>query len=69
MEHQQHFSHGLLYSVSPDDFQSLHLQDENKTNGFAWEELKPRVVTETVSEYTATWLHKAETLYRRIIKS
>jgi hypothetical protein len=38
MEHQQSFSHGLLYSVSPECFSNLHLQEEKETDGFDWQE-------------------------------
>jgi len=38
MEQQQSFSHGLLYSVSPDSFSNLHLHDEKDTDGFDWQE-------------------------------
>lgn len=37
MEQQQSFSHGLLYSVSPEDFSNLHLHDEADSDGFDWE--------------------------------
>ncbi len=33
---EQSFSHGLLYSVAPEDLSKLHLKDED--NGFEWEE-------------------------------
>ncbi len=35
---EQQFSPGLLYSVSPENFSELHLQDEEKTEGFEWSE-------------------------------
>lgn len=38
MENQKHFSHGLLYSIPPEDLSSLHLQDEETTGGFEWRE-------------------------------
>lgn len=38
MEHPQTFSPGLLYSVAPEDFSELHLQDENNIDEFEWEE-------------------------------
>jgi hypothetical protein len=35
----QQFSPGLLYSVAPEDFSELHLQDEDaKADKFEWEE-------------------------------
>ncbi len=33
----QQFSPGLLYSVAPENFSELHLQDEDKTATFEWE--------------------------------
>lgn len=38
MEHHQSFSPGLLYSVAPENFSELHLQDEEKVDAFEWEE-------------------------------
>jgi hypothetical protein len=35
---EQSFSHGLLYSVAPENFSELHLQDETTVNDFEWEE-------------------------------
>jgi hypothetical protein len=37
MEKQQSYSHGLLYSVAPDNFAALHLNDEVGKDGFDWE--------------------------------
>lgn len=37
MEQQQQFSHGLLYSVAPEDFSELHLDGEARHDGFDWE--------------------------------
>jgi hypothetical protein len=35
----QQFSPGLLYSVAPEDFSELHLQDEeSQEDKFEWEE-------------------------------
>jgi hypothetical protein len=39
----QSFSHGLLYSVAPENFSELHLQDETKENEFEWEEQESAV--------------------------
>lgn len=59
MEHQQHFSHGLLYSVSPEDFQSLHLQDEERMSGFTWEEFKPGIAENQTAKFVISMLKKA----------
>jgi hypothetical protein len=37
MEQQQSFSHGLLYSVSPENFSNLHLHDGADADGFDWD--------------------------------
>lgn len=34
---EQQFSPGLLYSVAPEDFSELHLQDDEKTDELEWE--------------------------------
>ncbi len=35
---EQSFSHGLLYSVAPENLSELHLQDESANGNFEWEE-------------------------------
>ena len=37
MEKQQSFSHGLLYSVAPENIYSLHLLEEDDKRGFDWD--------------------------------
>ena len=37
MNNQQAYSHGLLYSVAPDNLSSLHLNDEIGKDSFDWE--------------------------------
>ena len=38
MEKQQSYSHGLLYSVAPENLSALHLKDEEeKKDTFDWE--------------------------------
>lgn len=34
---EQQFSPGLLYSVAPENFSELHLQEEEKTDTLEWE--------------------------------
>lgn len=41
MERQPPFSHGLLYSITPETFSELHLHDEDEADGFDWEENTP----------------------------
>jgi hypothetical protein len=38
MEHQQSFSHGLLYSVAPENISRLHLNDESRLDELDWNE-------------------------------
>jgi hypothetical protein len=33
---QQSYSHGLLYSVAPENLSSLHLNENDKPDGFNW---------------------------------
>ncbi len=42
MELQQSFSHGLLYSVSPENFSELHLHDESDVGDLYWDEHEPQ---------------------------
>jgi len=37
MTNQQNYSHGLLYSVEPNDFASLHLNEDQSKDKFNWE--------------------------------
>jgi len=37
MEQQQSFSHGLLYSVAPENFSELHLHEKGALDEFDWE--------------------------------
>jgi hypothetical protein len=37
MKNQQYYSHGLLYSVEPNDFASLHLNEDKSKDKFNWE--------------------------------
>jgi hypothetical protein len=37
MKKQQSFSHGLLYSVSPENFSALHLNDKDRLDEFDWQ--------------------------------
>jgi hypothetical protein len=37
MKVQQNYSHGLLYSIEPNDFASLHINDDESKDKFNWE--------------------------------
>ena len=43
MENQPSFSHGLLYSVAPENFSNLHLRDEDDPADFDWERDESRL--------------------------
>lgn len=47
MEHQ--FSPGLLYSVAPENFSELHLQDEQKVDAFEWEKPEPTLLISSLA--------------------
>lgn len=40
MNQQQSFSHGLLYSIAPENFSELHIGDEVGHAEFDWSEQK-----------------------------
>ncbi len=58
MEQSQPFSHGLLYSVSPENFPSLHLQDEEKMAGFDWEAYESEFSSDSIAEAILSLLKK-----------
>ena len=51
MDKQQFYSHGLLYSVEPQDLSSLHLQDENVKAEFDWSEEKNYLLGQKILDY------------------
>jgi hypothetical protein len=61
MKQSQSFSPGLLYSISPGSFSSLHLQDEEKTDGFDWEAYESQHHGDSISEVILTLLKKTAT--------
>lgn len=58
MEQQKPFSHGLLYSVPPENFSSLHLQDEKKLEGFEWGEFKSNLSGVSMTRSILSFLKK-----------
>lgn len=38
MGQQQYFSHGLLYSVAPENFSELHLHEDERSDELDWNE-------------------------------
>ncbi len=47
MENQRQYSHGLLYSVAPENFSTLHLHDEDGMEEFDWEAYKTELEGES----------------------
>ncbi len=58
MEHPQLFSHGLLYSVSPQDLPSLHLQQDERKDDFDWDSHESRHRRNTISQVLVALLKK-----------
>ena len=58
MEQQKQFSHGLLYSVPPENFKSLHLQDEGGLNEFEWSGFKSRLSVDSMASSIRAFLKK-----------
>jgi hypothetical protein len=56
MEHQQSFSHGLLYSVAPEDIAQLHLNDESRLDELDWNEYESQPKDESYAKAVLTFL-------------
>jgi hypothetical protein len=48
MTNQQNYSHGLLYSVEPNDFASLHLNEDQSKDKFNWDAYEADYTGESV---------------------
>lgn len=59
MEQQKAFSHGLLYSIPPQNLSSLHLNGAESHDEFEWEELKSQLSGISVARYILSALRKA----------
>jgi hypothetical protein len=59
MEQRKAFSHGLLYSVPPQNFSSLHLKEEGSEDEFAWGEFKSNFSVKLIVRGILTLLGKA----------
>jgi hypothetical protein len=51
---EQQFSPGLLYTVAPEDFKELHLQEESES--VEWEE--PESTINTLTHVVCNFFHK-----------
>jgi len=58
MEQPKSFSPGLLYSISPGSFPSLHLRDEEDKNGFDWKAHEAQYHVGSISHAILTLLKK-----------
>jgi hypothetical protein len=57
MKNQQSYSHGLLYSVAPDNFSALHLHDEEaKKDEFDWEAYESEIAGDTLVQIVLNFL-------------
>jgi len=56
MEQQQSFSHGLLYSVAPENFANLHLHDEADADGFDWAEQESQYAGDSFTRIVLSFL-------------
>jgi hypothetical protein len=53
---QQYFSHGLLYSVPPESFSSLHLQEEERVDDFDWGEYESQLSGDSIPKVILSFL-------------
>jgi len=56
MEKQQAYSSGLLYSVAPDSFSSLHLQDHDGKDEFDWEAYETELSADSLVQVILSFL-------------
>lgn len=56
MEQQQSFSHGLLYSITPDLFSELRVGGSNGQDEFDWDESASQGENLSFSETTLSFL-------------
>jgi hypothetical protein len=58
MEQRKAFSHGLLYSIPPQNLSSLHLNGEERQDEFEWRELKSHLSGVSAARYILSVLGK-----------
>ena len=54
MKKQQSYSHGLLFSIAPENIASLHLNDEYGKDDFDWEAYKGDSLARIVLNFLKT---------------
>ena len=57
MQIHQHVSHGLLYSVAPQDFAKLNLSDSSIHDEFDWEE-EAEYAEESLANHVIAFLNE-----------
>jgi len=58
MQIHQPISHGLLYSVAPQDLAQMHLSDQAKREGFEWEEYGAEYAEDTLANNIIAFLNE-----------
>lgn len=56
MEQQQSFSHGLLYSVSPNTFSDLRQHDQTKVDSFDWQAYEDEYAGDSAAQIILSFL-------------
>jgi hypothetical protein len=56
MQIHQPISHGLLYSVAPQDFAQMHLSDQAAHDDFAWEEYESEFAEDSLANHVVAFL-------------
>lgn len=59
MEQRKVFSHGLLYSMPPQNLFSLHLKEEKDQDGFEWERNKLNFSGKSIARSVLSFLKRA----------
>lgn len=59
MEKQQSFSHGLLYSVAPENFSALHLHEKDRLDEFDWQAYESQLVGDSFAQSILGLLKRA----------
>jgi hypothetical protein len=58
MKNQQSFSHGLLYSVAPENFPALHLHDKDGLDEFDWQAYESQLAGNTFAQDVLDFLKR-----------
>jgi hypothetical protein len=66
MKTEQTYSHGLLFSVSPNNISSLHLNVEDEKDIFDWEAYEAEMREDSVVKIIYQFLKKTATMWRII---